>query len=295
MLKFDPALISSQRLHQIILGSIAPRPIAFASTVDKDGVVNLSPFSFFNAFGVNPTTLIFSPSRRGRDNTTKHTYENIKEVPEVVINIVSYDMVNQVSLASTEYDRGVNEFVKAGFTPLASEKIRPFRVAESPVQYECKVRQVIETGSGGGAANLIICEVLMVHLREDILDDKGSIDPEKIRLVGRMGGDFYLQAFGNGLFKVAKPLGRLGMGIDRLPEFIRNSHTFSGNDLGMLGNIEHLPQKNDLAHVYLSPAWQEMQKKFGHDAERFAAEIQWLAKDLLSQGQAWEALCMLLA
>jgi len=295
MLKFDPSLITSQRLHQIILGSVAPRPIAFASTVDKEGVVNLSPFSFFNAFGVNPTTLIFSPSRRGRDNTTKHTYENIKEVPEVVINIVSYDMVEQMSLASTEYPRGTNEFIKAGFTALASEKIRPFRVAESPVQYECKVRQVIETGDGGGAANLIICEVLLVHVNEDILDDKGSIDPEKIKLVGRMGGDYYVRAFGNSLFKVAKPLDRLGMGIDMLPEFIRDSHVFSGNDLGKLGNIEHLPQENDLAHVYLSPLWLDLQKNFGHDPKRFATEVQLLAKELLTQGQAWEALCLLLA
>jgi flavin reductase (DIM6/NTAB) family NADH-FMN oxidoreductase RutF len=295
MVSFDPNIITHQRLHQLMLGAIAPRPIAFVSSTDAGGQVNLSPFSFFNAFGVNPSTLIFSPSRRGRDNTVKHTYENVKEIPEVVINIVNYDMVEQMSLASTEYPRGTNEFIKAGFTMLASEKIRPPRVAESPVQFECKVRQVIETGDGGGAANLVICEILLVHAREDILDEKGSIDPDKIRLVGRMGGDYYTQAFGSALFKVAKPLDRLGIGVDKLPDFIRNSHILSGNDLGKLANIEHLPHENDLAQVYLSPAWIDLQKKFGEDPGRFATETQLLAKELLSQGQTWEALCLLLA
>ncbi|MEI6575260.1 MAG: flavin reductase family protein [Bacteroidota bacterium] len=295
MLKFNPNTITSQRLHQIMLGSIAPRPIAFASTIDKDGNVNLSPFSFFNAFGVNPTTLIFSPSRRGRDNTNKHTYENIKEVPEVVINIVNYDMIEQVSLASTEYPRSVNEFVKSGFTPIASEMIRPPRVAESPVQYECKVRQVIETGEGGGAANLVICEILLVHVNEDVLDSTGNIDPQKIRLVGRMGGDYYIEAFGPGLFKVAKPLAKMGIGIDQLPVFIRDSHHFSGNDLGKLGNLEHFPGDQDLAQTRQTETWLDLQKNFGDSRERLSAERQVLAKDLLAQGHAWEAFCLLLA
>ncbi|NOU48503.1 MAG: flavin reductase family protein, partial [Bacteroidales bacterium] len=210
MIQFNPQTLDQQRLHRILLGSIAPRPIAFASTVDSNGIPNLSPFSCFNFFGVNPTTLIFSPSRRGRDNTTKHTFENLLEVPEVVINMVSFDIVQQMSLASTEYPKGVNEFIKAGLTPVKSEKIRPFRVKESPVQFECKVRQIIETGNGAGAANLIICEIVLMHISENVLDAKGEIDVDKIDLVGRMGGDYYVRTSGNSKFTVPKPLLRLG-------------------------------------------------------------------------------------
>ncbi|MHC1706355.1 MAG: flavin reductase family protein [Bacteroidales bacterium] len=294
MLTYDPHTISHQQLHTILLGSVAPRPIAFASTIDKNGIPNLSPFSFFNAFGVNPTTLIFSPSRRGRDATTKHTYENIKEVPEVVINIVNYDMVEQVSLASTEYPRGVNEFVKAGFTAIPSEKIRPLRVKESPVQFECKVRQLIETGEGAGAANLIICEVLLVHLNEEILDENGMIHPEKIRLIGRMGGDYYIKAFGDSIFKVAKPVKRMGIGIDNLPDIIRNSKYLNGNELGKLGNTESIPTteeinsfKGDETYKHLFPGCPEPveREKSYHLA----------AKQLLDKGKVWEAFCLLMA
>jgi flavin reductase (DIM6/NTAB) family NADH-FMN oxidoreductase RutF len=246
MIRIDPFQIPVPKLHQILLGTIAPRPIAFASTVDSQGRPNLSPFSFFNVFGVNPTTLIFSPSRRGRDNTVKHTYENLKEVPEVVINMVNFAMVEQASLSSTEYPKGVNEFIKAGLTPVSSEKVKPFRVKESPVQFECSVRQIIETGDQGGAGNLIICEILLIHLQEDIFNESGSVDPDKIDLVARMGGDYYCRASGNAVFVVEKPLQKLGIGIDNLPEKIRNSVYLSGNDLGRLGNIEVLPSPDEI-------------------------------------------------
>ena len=229
MLHIIPGEISKQQLHQYLLGSVAPRPIAFASTVDQQGNPNLSPFSFFNAFGYNPTTLIFSPSLRGRDGSSKHTFENAKVVPEVVINVITYEMVNQASLASTEYPEGVDEFIKAGFTKLPSEMVRPFRVKESPVQMECRIRDIIETGSGGGAANLLICEVILMHINEDVLGDDGMIDQQKIRLVGRLSKNYYVKAFGDALFEVEKPLQRLGIGIDALPEKIRNSNILTGN------------------------------------------------------------------
>ncbi len=246
---FDPSEISNTDLHKLMLGAIAPRPIAFASTIDSSGQPNLSPFSFFNAFGVNPSTIIFSPSRRGRDASVKHTYENIMQVPEVVINAVTYSMVEQVSLASTEFAKGVNEFEKGGFTPIDSEKVRPFRVKESPVQWECKVRQVIETGQGGGAANLMICEVLMVHVNENILDASGLIDQRKIDFVGRMGGDYYVRAHGDALFEVEKPLTKPAIGIDSLPVNLRNSHVLTGNELGRLGSVEFPPTEEELTYA----------------------------------------------
>ena len=249
MMTINPYEFDQRKLHRLMLGSIAPRPIAFASTVDKDGNPNLSPFSFFNAFGVNPTTLIFSPARRGRDNTTKDTFENLKQVPEVVINIVNFAMVQQVSLASSEYARGVNEFTKAGLTAIASETIRPFRVAESPVQFECKVRQIIETGDGPGAANLIICEILRMHINKEVLDEQGEIDVEKIDLVGRHGGNFYVRAHGAANFIVPKPLAEPGIGIDALPEKIKHHQLLSGNDLGQLGNLSGFPDEEMLTQL----------------------------------------------
>jgi flavin reductase (DIM6/NTAB) family NADH-FMN oxidoreductase RutF len=206
-----------------------------------DGNMNLAPFSFFNAFGSNPPTVVFSPARRVRDNTIKHTLENIHETKEVVINVVNYAMVQQMSLASTEYPKGVSEFVKAGFTPVKSELIRPFRVKESPVQMECKVVEVKAMGDQGGAANLIICEILLMHVDESVLTADNKIDPHKIDLVARMGGDLYCRASGNALFDVAKPNSELGMGIDQLPESIRNSTILTGNNLGQLGNVRNFP------------------------------------------------------
>ena len=245
MLTIDPKEISAGKLHRYLLGAIGPRPIAFASTIDAQGRPNLSPFSFFNVFGSNPPTLIFSPARRGRDNTVKHTYNNVKAVDEVVINIVNYDIVQQMSLSSTEYAEGINEFEKAGFSMLKSELVRPFRVAESPVQFECKVKQVIETGQEGGAGNLVICEVLKMHINEHILDEDGFIDQHKIDLVARMGGNWYTRA-NPGMFEVPKPLSSLGIGVDAIPAEIRESKILTGNDLGKLGNVEALPQKKQI-------------------------------------------------
>jgi flavin reductase (DIM6/NTAB) family NADH-FMN oxidoreductase RutF len=293
MIKIDPLTTEIPKLHHTILGTITPRPIAFASTVDAEGNPNLSPFSFFNAFGVNPATLIFSPSRRGRDNTVKHTYENVKEIPEVVINVVTYDMVEQVSLSSTEYPKGVNEFLKSGFTQLPSEKVKPFRVKESPVQYECKVRQIIETGDKGGAGILIVCEVLLIHLDENILDEDGNVDPHKLDAVGRLGGDYYCRTSGNSVFKVEKPLQRMGIGIDNLPENIRNSNYLSGNDLGKLGNLESLPTKEEIDEIKQKPFVIHLLKNLQND-ELPEKQIHLLAKTRINDGRIDEAIKLLM-
>jgi len=240
-LTLDPKDTPTPKLQAYLQGAIAPRPIAFASTIDKNGIVNLSPFSFFNLFSTKPPILIFSPSRRVRDNTIKHTLENVREVPEVVVNIVSYNMVEQTSLASCEYPKGVNEFVKAGFTELDSVKVKPPRVAESPASFECKVNQVISLGDEGGAGNLIVCEILLAHFKEDILDSSKNIDPQKLDAVARMGGDFYCRVHGENIFEVPKPNTKLGIGFDQLPQSIRNSEILSSNDLARLANVEKLP------------------------------------------------------
>ena len=245
MLTVDPKEISTGQRHQYLLGAVGPRPIAFASTVDEEGRPNLSPFSFFNVFSANPPILIFSPARRGRDNTVKHTFLNSKATKEVVINIVNYKMVQQMSLSSTEYAEGVNEFEKAGFTMLKSDLVKPFRVAESPVQFECKITEVVELGQEGGAGNLVICEVVKMHFDEEILDENGQIDQHKIDLVARMGGNWYSRA-NEGMFEVPKPLSTLGIGVDEIPEYIRTSKVLTGNDLGKLGNVEALPSKEEI-------------------------------------------------
>jgi len=245
MLSIDPKEISTGKRHQYLLGAIGPRPIAFASTIDENGRPNLSPFSFFNVFSANPPILIFSPARRGRDNTVKHTYLNAKATKEVVINIVDYKIVQQMSLSSTEYPEGVNEFEKAGFTMLPSDVVKPFRVAESPAQFECKILEVRELGEEGGAGNLVICEVVKMHFDEAILDAEGSIDQHKIDQVARMGGNWYTRAK-MGLFEVPKPLSSLGIGVDQIPQEIRNSKVLTGNDLGKLGNVEVLPSEEEI-------------------------------------------------
>ncbi len=292
--KIDPNTLENPHLHKFILGAVAPRPIAFASTVDADGLPNLSPFSFFNAFGVNPTTLIFSPSRRGRDNTTKHTYENVKQVPEVVINVVNYDMVQQASLASSEYPKGVNEFIKAGFTPLPSETIRPFRVKESPVQFECRVRDVIETGTGGGAANLVICEINMIHVHDDILDELGLPDQQKIRLVGRLGKNHYVKAFGESLFDVPKPVVETGIGIDRLPERIRLSKYLTGNHLGQLGNMKSLPSAKDVDKIKKHPVVKNLLISLKNDQINLEQELQLLGRKWIDDGRVADAFAVLM-
>ncbi len=240
MISIDPKDVSSAKLQGYLQSSVGPRPIAFASTIDINGVPNLSPFSFFNIFSSNPPILIFSPARRVRDNTIKHTLINAEATREVVINVVNFDIVQQTSLSSTEYPDGVNEFIKAGFTAIPSEMVKPFRVAQSPVQFECKVNEIISLGTQGGAGNLVICEILKMHISETVLDENGNIDPYKIDLVSRMGGNWYSRA-NQGLFEVAKPITTLGIGVDQIPNFVKESPIFDGNDLGKLGNIEALP------------------------------------------------------
>ncbi len=246
MVSIDPKDLPVQKLHQYLLGAIGPRPIAFASTVDAVGKPNLAPFSFFNVFSANPPILIFSPARSGRTNTTKDTYNNVKVVPEVVINVVNYDIVHQMSLASSPYAPGVNEFEKAGFTALKSDSVKPFRVAESPVQFECKVNEVIELGTEGGAGNLIICEVLKIHIHDEILDSNGMIDQQKIDLVARMGGDWYSRANAESMFEITKPISTCGIGFDALPVDIKSSKVLSGNNLGHLAGIEKIPDETNV-------------------------------------------------
>lgn len=285
MLTIDPKNIPLPKLHAYLQGVVAPRPIALASTVDREGNVNLSPFSFFNLFSSNPPILVFSPSRRGRDNTTKHTYENILEVPEVVINIVNYNIVQQVSLSSTEYPKGVNEFVKSGLTQESSAIVKPPRVKESPAAFECRVNDVIQLGSEGGAGNLVICEVLLAHFSDSILDAEGRVDVEKVDLVGRMGYDFYCRAHGSALFTVPKPNAKIGIGYDQIPEKIRNSKILTGNDLGQLGNIEKLPA--DLEQLKGRPEVQEA-------LLRGEEQIHRLAQAYLQQGHLEDAWRLLL-
>ena len=246
MLSLDPKELPVPKLHHYLLGSIGPRPIAFASTIDAQGRRNLAPFSFFNVFSANPPILIFSPARSGRTNTTKNTHDNVKEVAEVVINVVTYDMVHQMSLTSSPFDAGVDEFEKAGFTPIESETVRPFRVKESPVQIECKVLEVKELGQNGGAGNLVICEVQKIHIAENVLDENKMVDCTKLDLVSRMGGNWYCRANDASMFEVDKPITTIGVGIDSLPEKIKNSKLLTGNHLGMLGNLQHIPTEEEI-------------------------------------------------
>lgn len=295
MLTINPKEITTARLHAYLLGSVAPRPIAFASTIDEQGNLNLSPFSFFNVFSSNPPTLIFSPARRVRDNTIKHTLENALATKEVVINVVSYDMVQQMSLSSVEYPKGVNEFTKSGFTALASEKVKPFRVKESPVQFECVVKDVIALGTEGGSGNLILCEIVMFHINENILNEAGHIDPHKIDLVARMGNDFYCRASGNAVFEVAKPNTKPAIGYDAIPEFIRNSEILSANNLGQLGNIEHLPDAAAIEELKTNEDVKDILNRMHNDREGLCHQLFLLAKDLLSQHQveqAWKVLLL---
>jgi flavin reductase (DIM6/NTAB) family NADH-FMN oxidoreductase RutF len=253
----DPKEISVQKLHAYLLGAVIPRPIAFVSTIDLDGNVNLSPFSFFNVFSSNPPVMVFSPSRRGRENTTKHTYDNVKKVPEAVVNIVNYSMVGQASLASGEFQKNVNEFVKAGFTPVDSKTVRPPRVKESPVSFECKVNQVIELGSSASAGNLVICEVLSMHIDDSVLDAEGRIDPIKLDAVARMGQDFYCRVIPESIFKVPRPGDKPGIGFDSLPQVILNSSVLTGNDLAALASVVSKPGREEVQAFAGSPGLQE--------------------------------------
>ncbi len=242
----DPQQMHVRELYGMLVSAIAPRPIAFASTISQEGKANLAPFSFFNAFGANPPIIVFSPTRSGRTNETKNTLDNVYEVDEAVVNVVTYEMVQQANLASAEYPKDVNEFEKAGFTPVPAEEVRPSRVKESPVQMECKVNQVVETGSQGTAANLIIAQIVRMHVDDNVLGEDGKIDPHKIQLVGRMGGSYYAKAYGDALFKVPKP-SATGIGVDQLPANIRNSKVLTGNDLGMLAGVDKLPSEQEIS------------------------------------------------
>ncbi|WP_430411501.1 flavin reductase family protein [Kordia sp.] len=283
MVSIDPKEIPTAKLHGYLLGAVAPRPIAFASTVDEEGNPNLSPYSFFNVFSANPPIMIFSPARRVRDNTTKHTLENAIATKEVVINVVNHAIVQQMSLSSTEYAAGVNEFEKAGLTMVPSDKVKPFRVAESPVQFECKVNEVVHLGNEGGAGNLIICEVVKLHINEDVLNDRGTIDHYKIDLVARAGGSFYSRAR-DGFFEIPKPIATLGIGVDQIPENIRTSTILTGNDLGILGNVEQLPTSEEIQEfINTTEIKISENKEKNHTA----------AKELLAKGDvttAWKIL-----
>ncbi len=270
--------------------AIAPRPICFASTIDAQGQVNLSPFSFFNMFSTQPPIVIFSPSRRGRDNTTKHTLENVLQVPECVISIVDYDMVQQMSLSSCEYPKGTNEFIKAGLTALPATRLQPPLVKEAKINLECRVNEVKSLGNEGGAGQLVIAEVLLMHVDESILGADGKIDQQKMHHVARLGGDWYCKVDAQNLFKVPKPNTQLGIGIDQLPDAIRNSRILTGNDLGMLANVHEMPAidpafsddkvKNIFQYYAVSPV--EMEQ-----------ELHKYAAILLQQGdvaKAWQVL-----
>ncbi len=285
MITLHPKELSIPALQAYLVHAIAPRPVAFVSTMDKKGNVNLSPFSFFNAFSTNPPIVVFSPARSGKTNATKHTHDNILEVPEAVINVVNYEMVHQVSLSSSDYPKGVNEFEKAGFTMMDSEQVKPPRVKESPVQMECKVKDIIELGKNAGAGNLVVCEVVLLHISDSVLNEKKQIDQHKLDLVGRLGANWYVRASGDALFELIKPRG-VGMGVDALPEKIRNSKVLSGNNLGQLGNAEKIPAREEVItykNTHLKGITSE-------------AEIHSIAKKLLDEGRVedgWKTLLSL--
>lgn len=289
MISIDPKKLTAMQLQGYLQGAVAPRPIAFASTIDKNGNPNLSPFSFFNIFSSNPPILVFSPARRVRDNTIKHTLINCKDTKEVVINVVNFEIVQQMSLSSTEYGDGVNEFEKSGLTAVPSEVVKPYRVKESPVQLECKVNEIIALGQEGGAGNLIICEVVKIHIDELILDENGAIDPNKIDLVSRMGGNWYSRAK-DGLFEVEKPISSLGIGVDSIPDFVKQSAIFDGNDLGKLGNVNAMPNLEEIS-IFVN---QNLQIK-GVLSSTDEQKVHLKAKEFLNSNDAVSAWKVLLA
>lgn len=287
-LSIIPGDVPVAELHAHLLSGVSPRPIAFVSSIDSQGNINLSPYSFFNVFGANPPIAVFSPARRVRDNTIKHTLENALDTREVVINIVDYSMVQQVSLSSVEFPKGVNEFIKAGFTMLKSDLVKPPRVAESPFQLEAKVIQVLETGHEGGAGNLVVCQIVKVHMAHRILDNNNKIDPFKLDAVARAGGNWYVRAQGDAFFEVPKPAGPAGIGIDALPEFIRHHSVLTGNHLGKLGNLEFLPSLEKATDLAQSSAHKQLLLPLNH-----LSPIQ-IAIHLLDLNQSFDALVYLL-
>lgn len=294
MISFKPDKKTVPELFGLMLDVIAPRPIALASTIDEEGKPNLSPFSFFNTFGANPPIIIFSPSLRGRDSSNKNTLDNVKLVPEVVINIVNYAMIQQVNLASTEYEKGVNEFEKAGFTQIPSDIIKPFRVKEAPVQLECKVLNIIETGTGGSAGNLVICEIVKFHYQDWIFDENGKIHPDKIDLVGRMGRDYYIRAKGDAIFTLNKPMGEFGIGVDALPIDVKLSNILTGNDLGVLGSLKTLPDYKEVNEFVKDQPFYNQLNLLKSDNKLFIEEKHKIAQKYLNLKEAEKALKVLL-
>ncbi|MUU78565.1 flavin reductase family protein [Winogradskyella endarachnes] len=287
MISFNPKDLSTGVLHSYLLSAVAPRPIAFASTMDVNDNPNLSPFSFFNVFSANPPILIFSPARRVRDNTIKHTLKNVEATKEVVINVVNYDIVQQMSLTSTEYPAETNEFEKAGLTMVASDIVKPFRVAESPIQLECKVNEIVTLGTEGGAGNLVICEVVKLHITEEVLNEDNTINQEALDLVARAGGSYYSRAK-KGFFEIPKPLQTMGIGVDNMPEHVRNSMILTGNNLGMLGNVEALPNKDEVEQFV-----EDISERYPDIKTASHREKHKLAQNYLSYGDvksAWKLL-----
>ena len=288
MLTLNPNDIPTAQLHTYLLSAVAPRPIAFASTISVDGKPNLSPFSFFNVFSAKPPILVFSPARRVRDNTPKHTLKNVKATKQVVINVVNHAIVQQMSLSSTEYPEGINEFEKAGLTMLASEVVKPFRVAESPIQLECKVDKIIPLGEKAGAGNLVICQLLRLHIDESVLNIEKKIDQTKLDLVARAGGSYYSRTR-DGFFEIPKPLRTMGIGVDTIPTEIRNSKVLTGNDLGVLGNVESLPSKAEIS-TFIASEKLDALLQVGK-----TSEIHQKAKNYLQQNNPAKAWKLLLA
>ena len=291
----NPAEVKASDVYALMAGAVAPRPVAFASTADLEGCINLSPFSFFNMFSSAPPILVFSPLRRMRDNTSKHTLENVLATREVVINIANYSMVEQMSLASTEYDQGVSEFSKSGLTPVASMLVKPPRVLEAPVAFECKVNEVVPLGAAGGAGNLVICEVLLLHIDESILDENGKINPYKLDAVARLGGDYYLRANGEAVFELPKPVRNKGIGVDQLPGFIRESNLLTNSNLARLGNTEAVPSEEEAAAFRHNPLVAYTLNKYKGNTARLRLELELLGKKLLEDNQvpnAWKVLLL---
>ena len=280
MLKINPEDLTLPKLQRYLQSAVSPRPIALASTIDKNGLKNLAPFSFYNVFSSNPPILVFSPSQSGRTAEQKDTFNNIKQTGEVVINAVNFDMLHQMNIAGTEYDSDIDEFEKSGFTPVQSEFVKPYRVKESPVQFECNVKQIVELGEKGGAGNLIICEIKLIHIDENILDNNSDIDQTKIDLIARMGGNWYCRANAVSMFEVAKLNSSHGIGIDQLPEHIKNNKSLTGNQLGLLGSIDKLPSNEEINKV------KNMFKN--------SKEFEKIALKFLENGEVFEALCLLI-
>jgi len=290
----DPSSLSPRDRYNFLISSIAPRPIAFASTIDDQGNVNLSPYSFFNVFSANPPVMIISPTKSVRTHTHKHTYENVKVHPEVVINVVNYGIIEQMSLASSAYEKGINEFVKSGLTQVPSNKVKPPRVAESPVSFECKVNQVIELSDEGGAGNLVICEVVMIHIQEQYLNSEGNLDSTQLDLVGRMGGSWYCRAHGTALFEVKRPGTGLGIGVDMLPQGIRQSRILTGNNLGKLGGLDQMPGDKEINEMEHHPRVQDVIQKYALNSQNRKDELHQLAKECIEEGDPDTALKILL-